>query len=120
MKALEMLPDRTKLFEVSNFLCFKLRELRSTRWREEVRLNAMRALDVDEQLNLSIERAVEPVVIRSDSLCCRCSKKIRDSVFLRFPNGIVVHQACYGDPTVCPVSGRDFLVDCGPSTLTTS
>ena len=42
--------------------------------------------------------------------CSVCHMRISTKMFAVYPNGVLVCFKCYrkGDPSICPVSGRDF------------
>ena len=42
-------------------------------------------------------------VINDEKNCAVCKKRIGNSAFARYPNGVIVHYYCCKDPLVCPV-----------------
>ena len=44
-------------------------------------------------------------------LCHKCERLIDESVFARYPNGVVTHIHCMTDRFICPVTKTDFRKD---------
>jgi len=44
-------------------------------------------------------------------MCPVCSKRLGQSVFACYPNGIVVHYICSKDRFICPVTNTVFNKD---------
>ena len=106
--ALPMLPENTSVAELADFLKNALRGVHSRRRSGEVYVNTLKSRLRQNQV-AAVRAKSRYVVVDNDTLCAECSKKIRsDTVFARFPNGVIVHQACLEDEHVCPISHRDF------------
>ncbi|OZJ05891.1 hypothetical protein BZG36_00891 [Bifiguratus adelaidae] len=90
---LKELPKDTKLNQVFPFLEKYIREANKTSAMDLVVKNLLRAeqMQVQEQLIYYRSRAVR---ITEDRMCPQCHKRIGNSVFAVFPNGMVVHYSC--------------------------
>ncbi len=79
-----------------------------------------------QKYNVNVDiRSIRSVHVRCSSIlfppylcfsyCMFCRKQFHDPDFARFPNGIVVHLECAGDPgsplRVCPVTGKVFSTE---------
>ncbi|KAJ8039011.1 Vam6/Vps39-like protein [Holothuria leucospilota] len=42
-------------------------------------------------------------VITEDTNCLVCRKRMGNSAFARYPNGVIVHYYCCKDRKICPV-----------------
>eukprot|EP00479_Gromia_sphaerica_P012202 TRINITY_DN6329_c0_g1_i1.p1 TRINITY_DN6329_c0_g1~~TRINITY_DN6329_c0_g1_i1.p1 ORF type:complete len:185 (+),score=34.41 TRINITY_DN6329_c0_g1_i1:334-888(+) len=106
-KALELLPEETPIKDVVEYfqavLSFNSQKLRGN----QIVKNLLRADNLQVQENVRGTRSAT-VMIEDDTQCPRCSKRIGNSAFARYPNGIVVHYICCDDKYICPVTGRNF------------
>ncbi len=106
--ALPMLPDETSVADLADFLKNALRTVHCKRRSSEVYANGLKSCLRQSQV-AAVRAKGRYVVVDNDTLCAECSKKIRsDTVFARFPNGVIVHQACLEDEHVCPITHKDF------------
>lgn len=64
-------------------------------------MNLLKAerLQVHEELLMYQARRT---IIDDERLCVVCRRTIRRSAFACYPNGIVVHVACFKDASTCP------------------
>jgi hypothetical protein len=107
LEVLQILPDDIPLEKIENFLCTSnqnaLTELRMK--RVEASLCRMERILFNDRLYKARSRSI--VVDRYFS-CNVCRAPIGDSVFVCFPNGVIAHHKCMEDPSICPLSGRNF------------
>lgn len=47
-------------------------------------------------------------LITKETICKVCMKYIGEKVFVRYPNGSIIHFRCAKDLSVCPLTGIDF------------
>ncbi|KAF5224543.1 hypothetical protein ECC02_002486 [Trypanosoma cruzi] len=114
LTALPMLPDDTPVLPIAGFIKRSIRDA-STRSRSAA-MNAsiLEARIRQAELKLALERSRQ-VVMDLGTCCAVCEKKLRpDVVFARFPNGVVVHQACMEDEHICPITYKDFRLGIEP------
>ncbi|KAI8973310.1 vacuolar sorting protein 39 domain 2-domain-containing protein [Mycotypha africana] len=92
-QVLSILPDNTKLHGLFSFLEKYIRETNKRRNMDMIVKNLWKAeqIQVEEQLMYYRSRAVK---ITEDRMCPQCNKRIGNSVFAVFPNGVVVHYSC--------------------------
>jgi len=68
-------------------------------------LNRMDVINMRYKLSTDTKKYV---IITPDRTCPVCHKRLGDTWFARFPNGVVCHFKCFSDPTVCPATGQKF------------
>ncbi|RNF19098.1 CNH domain-containing protein [Trypanosoma conorhini] len=109
-----MLPADTPLAPIAAFVKRSLRDASTRSRNAAIRASVLEARIRQAELKLARERARQ-VVLDLGSCCVACGKKLRpDVVFARFPNGVVVHQACMEDEHICPVTYKDFRLGIEP------
>ncbi|KAK9711159.1 Vacuolar morphogenesis protein 6 [Basidiobolus ranarum] len=92
-EVLSMLPEETKLENLNKYFEKYLRELHKNSRMNHVVSNLLRAEGVQVQEKLVYYRS-RYVNITEDRMCPHCLKRIGNSVFAVFPNGVVVHYSC--------------------------
>ncbi|KAM4540838.1 vam6/Vps39-like protein [Fundulus diaphanus] len=100
-KAINLLPANTQIREIRLFLESVLEEKAQKKRCNQVLKSLLQA----EFLRVQEERIFHQQVkcIITDEKTCRvCKKKIGNSAFARYPNGVVVHYFCCKDRSVCP------------------
>ncbi|KAI7894427.1 CNH domain-containing protein [Mucor mucedo] len=92
-EVLAILPTPTKLHGLFPFFEKYIRETNKNRNMDLIVKNLLKAeqIQVEEQLMFYRSRAVK---ITDDRMCPQCNKRIGNSVFAVFPNGVVVHYSC--------------------------
>ncbi|KAI9010949.1 CNH domain-containing protein [Phycomyces nitens] len=92
-QVLSLLPLPTHLHGLFPFFEKYIRTSNKNRNMDMVVKNLLKAeqLQVEEQLAFYRSRAVK---ITEDRMCPQCNKRIGNSVFAVFPNGVVVHYSC--------------------------
>ncbi|KAI7874387.1 hypothetical protein K492DRAFT_137936 [Lichtheimia hyalospora FSU 10163] len=92
-EVLTILPLSTGLHGLFPFFEKYIRETNKKRNMDMIVRNLLKAeqIQVEEQLTYFQSRAVK---ITEDRMCPQCNKRIGNSVFAVFPNGIVVHYSC--------------------------
>ncbi|KAI9478472.1 MAG: CNH domain-containing protein [Benjaminiella poitrasii] len=92
-EVLSILPRETKLHGLFPFFEKYIREANKNRNMDLIVKNLLKAeqIQVEEQLMYYRSRAVK---ITEDRMCPQCNKRIGNSVFAVFPNGVVVHYSC--------------------------
>ncbi|KAI9246016.1 CNH domain-containing protein [Helicostylum pulchrum] len=92
-EVLAILPTPTKLYGLFPFFEKYIRETNKNRNMDLIVKNLLKAeqIQVEEQLMFYRSRAVK---ITDDRMCPQCNKRIGNSVFAVFPNGVVVHYSC--------------------------
>lgn len=100
-KALELLPVTTKIEVIFQYLK-KVMEYQATIKRDCQVLKSMlyaENLQVHEQ-RMFYQKA--KVVLNDEKMCKVCKKRLGNSAFVRYPNGVIVHYYCCKDPNKCP------------------
>ncbi|KAI9247454.1 vacuolar sorting protein 39 domain 2-domain-containing protein [Phascolomyces articulosus] len=92
-EVLAILPLATKLHGLFPFFEKYIRATNKESHMDLVVKNLLKAeqIQVEEQLMYYQSRAVK---ITEDRMCPQCNKRIGNSVFAVFPNGVVVHYSC--------------------------
>ncbi|KAI8148423.1 vacuolar sorting protein 39 domain 2-domain-containing protein [Fennellomyces sp. T-0311] len=92
-EVLAILPLATKLHGLFPFFEKYIRATNKERNMDLIVKNLLKAdqIQVEEQLMYYQSRAVK---ITEDRMCPQCNKRIGNSVFAVFPNGVVVHYSC--------------------------
>ncbi|KAI7829554.1 vacuolar sorting protein 39 domain 2-domain-containing protein [Gamsiella multidivaricata] len=90
---LELLPASTRIDQLFKFFEKSIRESNKTKHMDMVVKNLLKAerLQTQEQLTFYRSRRVK---ITEDRMCPKCNKRIGNSVFAVFPDGVVVHYSC--------------------------
>jgi hypothetical protein len=114
VKALELLPAGTKVADVHAFLTAVIRERFAARRRGELLGNLLKAdrLRVHEEL---LALRARRITVDDDKLCLVCRRPLRRSAFACYPNGVVVHVACFTDADTCPCSNLTCRLSHAPS-----
>jgi len=101
-KALDLLPADIDVKKVHPFIESVLRKQSKELHENQISKNLLKSeqLQVQEQ---RIRHQSRKVVITSERMCAVCNKRILNSVFACYPNGVVVHFICCKDKNVCPV-----------------
>lgn len=100
-KAINLLPANTQIREIQVFLESVLEEKAGRKRFDQVLKSLLQA----EFLRVQEERIFHhqgKCVITDEKTCRVCKKKIGNSAFARYPNGVVVHYFCCKDRSVCP------------------
>jgi hypothetical protein len=109
--ALEVLPDTVPLQELHGFIRNALALKQAAARAKEFQVNILRTHYRDTQAAATRVRK-ESTRIDRDVTCAACGRKmaVSASVFARFPNGEVVHQACLreGREFIAPSTHEDF------------
>ncbi len=103
VKALELLPAATKVADVHAFLTAVIRERFAARRSGELLSNLLRAERLRVHAELLTQRA-RRVTVDEDTACLVCRRPLRRAAFACYPNGVVVHVACFADAGTCPCS----------------
>ncbi|KAF9438235.1 Vam6/Vps39-like protein [Entomortierella beljakovae] len=90
---LGLLPPSTRIDQLFKFFEKSIRESLKTKHMNMVVKNLLKAerLQTQEQLTFYRSRRVK---ITEDRMCPKCNKRIGNSVFAVFPDGVVVHYSC--------------------------
>ncbi|KAL5008470.1 hypothetical protein ScPMuIL_014051 [Solemya velum] len=101
-QSLELLPTTTLVKDILTYLQNIMEQRATTRRRCQVLKSMLYAenLQVHEQ-RMFYEK--EKVIITEERCCRVCKKRIGNSAFARYPNGVIVHYYCCRDPKECPV-----------------
>ncbi|KPP64588.1 vam6/Vps39-like protein-like [Scleropages formosus] len=100
-KAINLLPANTQIREIRVFLESVLEENAQKKRFNQVLKSLLQA----EFLRVQEERIFHQQVkciITEEKTCRVCKKKIGNSAFARYPNGVVVHYFCCKDRNTCP------------------
>ncbi|XP_038823334.1 vam6/Vps39-like protein [Salvelinus namaycush] len=100
-KAIDLLPANTQIREIRVFLESVLEEKAQRKRFDQVLKSLLQA----EFLRVQEERIFHQQVkciITEEKTCRVCKKKIGNSAFARYSNGVVVHYFCCKDRGVCP------------------
>lgn len=100
-KAINLLPANTQIREIRVFLESVLEEKAQRKRSDQVLKSLLQA----EFLRVQEERIYHQqvkCVITEEKTCRVCKKKIGNSAFARYPNGVVVHYFCCKDRNTCP------------------
>ncbi|KAM4013849.1 vam6/Vps39-like protein [Anomaloglossus baeobatrachus] len=95
-KAIDLLPANTQIREIQIFLEKVLEENAQRKRFNQVLKNLLHSefLRVQEE---RISHQQVKCVITEEKICSVCKKKIGNSAFARYPNGVVVHYFCAKD-----------------------
>ncbi|KAG0294172.1 Vam6/Vps39-like protein [Linnemannia gamsii] len=90
---LSLLPASTRIDQLFKFFEKSIRESNKTKHMDMIVKNLLKAerLQTQEQLTFYRSRRVK---ITEDRMCPKCNKRIGNSVFAVFPDGVVVHYSC--------------------------
>ncbi|KAG0263458.1 Vam6/Vps39-like protein [Mortierella polycephala] len=90
---LALLPASTRVDQLFKFFEKSIRESNKTKHMDMIVKNLLKAerLQTQEQLTFYRSRRVK---ITEDRMCPKCNKRIGNSVFAVFPDGVVVHYSC--------------------------
>ncbi|OCT68744.1 hypothetical protein XELAEV_18040032mg [Xenopus laevis] len=95
-KAINLLPEDTKIKEIQIFLEKVLEENAQRRRFNQVLKNLLHSEFLRAQEERISHQQVK-CVITEEKVCSVCKKKIGNSAFARYPNGVVVHYFCAKD-----------------------
>ncbi|KAM9707409.1 vam6/Vps39-like protein isoform 1-T1 [Menidia menidia] len=100
-KAINLLPANTQIREIRVFLESVLEEKAQKKRCNQVLKSLLQAEFLRVQEERIFHQQVK-CVITEEKTCRVCKKKIGNSAFARYPNGVVVHYFCCKDRSVCP------------------
>jgi len=106
-KALMLLPADVPLSELGRFFENMLVERSQVR-REKQSIAHLLKLDNIQMQEQLIRARNHQIKITDNRECQKCSKRLGNTAFARYPNGTVVHYKCMADRAVCPVTGQRF------------
>ena len=100
-KSLELLPISTNISEILTYLEKVMEHQASIKRYNQVLKSMLYAenLQVHEQ-RMFYQKA--KVVLNDEKTCKVCKKRLGNSAFVRYPNGVIVHYYCCKDPNKCP------------------
>uniref|UniRef100_A0A8B9KXG6 CNH domain-containing protein n=1 Tax=Astyanax mexicanus TaxID=7994 RepID=A0A8B9KXG6_ASTMX len=100
-KAINLLPANTQIREIRVFLESVLEEKAQRKRFDQVLKSLLQAEFLRVQEERIFHQQVK-CVITEEKTCRVCKKKIGNSAFARYPNGVVVHYFCCKDRSLCP------------------
>uniref|UniRef100_A0A8C6L4Q0 VPS39 subunit of HOPS complex n=1 Tax=Nothobranchius furzeri TaxID=105023 RepID=A0A8C6L4Q0_NOTFU len=100
-KAINLLPANTQIQEIRVFLESVLEQKAQRKRCNQVLKSLLQAEFLRVQEERIFHQQVK-CVITEEKTCRVCKKKIGNSAFARYPNGVVVHYFCCKDRSVCP------------------
>ncbi|XP_056333170.1 vam6/Vps39-like protein [Danio aesculapii] len=100
-KAINLLPANTQIREIQVFLESVLEEKAGRKRFDQVLKSLLQAEFLRVQEERIFHQQVK-CVITDEKTCRVCKKKIGNSAFARYPNGVVVHYFCCKDRSTCP------------------
>uniref|UniRef100_A0A8D3AA41 VPS39 subunit of HOPS complex n=1 Tax=Scophthalmus maximus TaxID=52904 RepID=A0A8D3AA41_SCOMX len=100
-KAINLLPANTQIREIRVFLESVLEEKAQKKRCNQVLKSLLQAEFLRVQEERIFHQQVK-CVITEEKTCRVCKKKIGNSAFARYPNGVVVHYFCCKDRNACP------------------
>uniref|UniRef100_A0A3P9C067 VPS39 subunit of HOPS complex n=1 Tax=Maylandia zebra TaxID=106582 RepID=A0A3P9C067_9CICH len=100
-KAINLLPANTQIREIRVFLESVLEEKAQMKRCNQVLKSLLQAEFLRVQEERIFHQQVK-CVITEEKICRVCKKKIGNSAFARYPNGVVVHYFCCKDRNICP------------------
>ncbi|XP_037097090.1 vam6/Vps39-like protein isoform X1 [Syngnathus acus] len=100
-KAIDLLPANTQIYEIRAFLESVLEEKAQRKRSNQVLKSLLQAEFLRVQEERIFHQQVK-CVITEEKTCRVCKKKIGNSAFARYPNGVVVHYFCCKDRNACP------------------
>ncbi|KAM3919217.1 vam6/Vps39-like protein isoform 4-T4 [Leptodactylus fuscus] len=95
-KAIDLLPANTQIQEIKIFLVKVLEESAQKKRYNQILKYLMHAEFLRAQEERIAHQQVK-CVITEEKICSVCKKKIGNSAFARYPNGVVVHYFCAKD-----------------------
>jgi len=106
-KALELLPPNTPVGQLYDLIESVIRNNTKNRRNNQVVKNLLKSesLQVRDRL---IQARSKSVKIYEDRMCPVCTKRLGNSAFACYPNGVIVHYSCFRDKFVCPHTGTVF------------
>uniref|UniRef100_A0A8C1AK23 VPS39 subunit of HOPS complex n=1 Tax=Cyprinus carpio carpio TaxID=630221 RepID=A0A8C1AK23_CYPCA len=102
-KAINLLPANTQIREIQVFLESVLEEKAGRKRFDQVLKSLLQAEFLRVQEERIFHQQVK-CVITDEKTCRVCKKKIGNSAFARYPNGVVVHYFCCKDRSVSDTS----------------
>ncbi|CAL8302198.1 unnamed protein product [Boreogadus saida] len=100
-KAIHLLPANTQIREIRVFLESVLEERAQRKRFDQVLKSLLQAEFLRVQEERIFHQQVK-CVITEEKTCRVCKKKMGNSAFARYPNGVVVHYFCCKDRSACP------------------
>uniref|UniRef100_A0A1A8PJ20 Vacuolar protein sorting 39 homolog n=1 Tax=Nothobranchius rachovii TaxID=451742 RepID=A0A1A8PJ20_9TELE len=100
-KAINLLPANTQIQEIRVFLESVLEQKAQRKRCNQVLKSLLQAEFLRVQEERIFHQQVK-CVITEEKTCRVCKKKIGNSAFARYPNGVVVHYFCCKDRSMCP------------------
>ncbi|KAG7274676.1 hypothetical protein CRUP_004600 [Coryphaenoides rupestris] len=100
-KAINLLPANTQIREIRVFLESVLEERAQRKRFDQVLKSLLQAEFLRVQEERIFHQQVK-CVITEEKTCRVCKKRIGNSAFARYPNGVVVHYFCCKDRSACP------------------
>ncbi|KAA0711496.1 Vam6/Vps39-like protein [Triplophysa tibetana] len=100
-KAINLLPANTQIREIQVFLENVLEEKAGRKRFDQILKSLLQAEFLRVQEERIFHQQVK-CVITDEKICRVCKKKIGNSAFARYPNGVVVHYFCCKDRSTCP------------------
>lgn len=94
-EVLKMYPD-LPVGKVLPFLKASLQHFHHSRLEDQIEHNLLRANRIELHAKL-IECQRQRAVVTPETRCCHCRKEIGDRVFLRYPQGTLVHFKCFSE-----------------------
>eukprot|EP00743_Colponemidia_sp_Colp-15_P003217 GILK01003476.1.p1 GENE.GILK01003476.1~~GILK01003476.1.p1 ORF type:complete len:839 (+),score=153.48 GILK01003476.1:104-2518(+) len=107
LRALDLLPGNIPVFKIRGYIDSVLKDLTEKRRAHEISKNLLKSETLlVKQIAFNCKN--KPISITPITACPVCNKRIGESAFAMYPNGILVHYACSKDRHVCPVTGDQF------------
>ncbi|XP_071079249.1 vam6/Vps39-like protein isoform X1 [Haliotis cracherodii] len=100
-KALELLPPETRVRDILTYLENVMEHRAAQRRSDQV----LKSMLYNENLQVQEQRMYYQkvkVIINDEKTCRVCRRRIGDSAFARYPNGLIVHYFCCKDPKTLP------------------
>ncbi|ESP01601.1 hypothetical protein LOTGIDRAFT_200189, partial [Lottia gigantea] len=95
-KALELLPATTRIRDIVTYLENVMEHQASRRRQNQVLKSMLFAENLQIQEQRIYHQGIK-VNITDEKMCRVCKKRIGDSAFARYPNGVIVHYYCCKD-----------------------
>ncbi|KAJ3428181.1 cnh domain containing [Anaeramoeba flamelloides] len=108
-KVFQILPKNIKVSKLVNYLRAVMKNLTEIKRTMKIKKNLYKS----DYLNLTVERVQKrnkSLKINENTLCQVCGKRIGDSIFGKFPNGILAHMGCIQDKHICPKTQKNFNI----------
>lgn len=102
IQVLNLLPSSTSVKDIMSYLECIVSDVFAQKRNAAV----LRSLLYSERLQVTEQQIFyqhKKCIMNDEKTCQVCKKKIGNSAFARYPNGVIVHYFCCKDVTVCPV-----------------